>query len=105
MVRRPYPRPPARKVTSDTLADLRSPAPRGTISRMTTPTPPVTPTDYDVLIVGAGISGIGAAYYLTSRSPGRSFAILEGREAIGGTWDLFLLPRFRLHYELVTFGS
>src|SRR4051812_40976050 len=47
------------------------------------------PTDLDVLIVGAGISGIGAASYLTARLPGRSFAILEGRDAIGGTWDLF----------------
>ncbi|MEO7027311.1 MAG: FAD-dependent oxidoreductase, partial [Caulobacteraceae bacterium] len=44
---------------------------------------------FDVLVVGAGISGIGAAYHLQTRCPGRSFAILEGRADLGGTWDLF----------------
>ncbi len=43
----------------------------------------------DVLIIGAGISGIGAAYYLQREHPGRSYAILEARAATGGTWDLF----------------
>jgi cation diffusion facilitator CzcD-associated flavoprotein CzcO len=74
---------------------------------MTTPTPPTRDTsraDFDVLIVGAGISGIGAACHLTSRSPGRSFAILEGREAIGGTWDLFRFPGIRSDSDLFTFG-
>ena len=75
---------------------------------MTTPTPqsPEHPprTDLDVLIVGAGISGIGAACYLGSRSPGRSFAILEGREEIGGTWDLFRFPGIRSDSDLFTFG-
>ncbi|HIK63731.1 MAG TPA: FAD-dependent oxidoreductase, partial [Henriciella marina] len=42
--------------------------------------------DFDVLIVGAGLSGIGAAYYLQERCPGKTYAILEGRKAIGGTW-------------------
>src|SRR3954471_20418500 len=60
--------------------------------------------DVDVLIVGAGISGIAAAYYLGSRSPGRSFAILEGRDAIGGTWDLFRFPGIRSDSDLFTFG-
>jgi monooxygenase len=41
-------------------------------------------SDFDVLIVGAGISGIGVARYLTARLPGKSYAILEGRDAIGG---------------------
>jgi cation diffusion facilitator CzcD-associated flavoprotein CzcO len=68
---------------------------------MTTPTPR---TDFDVLIVGAGISGIGAACHLRSRLPGRSFAILEGREAIGGTWDLFRFPGIRSDSDLFTFG-
>ena len=42
-----------------------------------------------MLIVGAGISGIGIAYHLTTKQPGRTFAIVESRDAIGGTWDLF----------------
>ena len=44
---------------------------------------------FDVLIVGAGLSGIGAAWHLQDRCPTRSYAILEGRAASGGTWDLF----------------
>jgi len=62
------------------------------------------PTDVDVLIVGAGISGIGAAYHLATKRPGTSFAILEGRDAIGGTWDLFKYPGIRSDSDLHTFG-
>src|SRR3712207_2931408 len=51
--------------------------------------------DVDVLIIGAGLSGIGAAARLRTDSPGRSFAILEARGAIGGTWDLFRYPGIR----------
>ncbi|HEX4110883.1 MAG TPA: NAD(P)/FAD-dependent oxidoreductase [Solirubrobacteraceae bacterium] len=58
----------------------------------------------DVLIIGAGISGIGAACHLKNRQPQRSFAILEGREAIGGTWDLFRYPGIRSDSDLQTFG-
>jgi cation diffusion facilitator CzcD-associated flavoprotein CzcO len=61
-------------------------------------------TDFDVLIVGAGISGIGAAYHVKTRLPGVSFAVLEGREAIGGTWDLFRFPGIRSDSDLHTFG-
>jgi cation diffusion facilitator CzcD-associated flavoprotein CzcO len=61
-------------------------------------------TEFDVLIVGAGISGIGAACHLRKRLPGRSFAILEGRNAIGGTWDLFRFPGIRSDSDLFTFG-
>ena len=46
----------------------------------------------DVLIVGAGISGIGMAAYLRRKQPGKRFAILESRERMGGTWDLFRYP-------------
>ena len=49
----------------------------------------------DVLIVGAGLSGIGAAYYLQKEHPGRTYAILEARGASGGTWDLFRYPGIR----------
>ncbi|WP_155769562.1 flavin-containing monooxygenase [Mycobacterium asiaticum] len=58
----------------------------------------------DVLIVGAGISGIGAAYYLQREHPGRSYAILEARGATGGTWDLFRYPGIRSDSDLHTFG-
>ncbi len=59
---------------------------------------------FDVLIVGAGISGIGAAYHLQDKSPGRSYAILEGRDAIGGTWDLFRYPGIRSDSDMYTLG-
>ncbi|MGJ7583586.1 NAD(P)-binding protein, partial [Variovorax sp. RHLX14] len=49
----------------------------------------------DVLIVGAGLSGIGAGYHLQASCPGRSYVILEGRERSGGTWDLFRYPGVR----------
>lgn len=63
------------------------------------------PTEHiDVLIVGAGISGIGAAYYLQRDQPGKSYVILEGREALGGTWDLFRYPGIRSDSDLYTFG-
>jgi len=58
----------------------------------------------DVLIIGAGISGIGCAYYLQQRHPQRSFRILEARESIGGTWDLFRFPGIRSDSDLHTFG-
>src|SRR5215469_6379875 len=58
----------------------------------------------DVLIVGAGMSGIGAAYYLQRHHPGRSYAIVEARAASGGTWDLFRYPGTRSDSDLHTFG-
>jgi cation diffusion facilitator CzcD-associated flavoprotein CzcO/pimeloyl-ACP methyl ester carboxylesterase len=58
----------------------------------------------DVLIIGAGISGIGAACYLRRERPGTSFAILEARAATGGTWDLFRYPGIRSDSDLHTFG-
>ena len=62
-------------------------------------------TDHvDVLIVGAGLSGIGAAWHLKDKSPDRSFAILEGRGAIGGTWDLFRYPGIRSDSDMYTLG-
>lgn len=58
----------------------------------------------DVLIVGAGLSGIGAAYHLQANCPGRSYAILEGRERSGGTWDLFRYPGIRSDSDMYTLG-
>ena len=58
----------------------------------------------DVLIVGAGLSGIGAARQMQDTCPERSFAILEGRERIGGTWDLFRYPGIRSDSDMYTMG-
>src|SRR5580692_2371281 len=58
----------------------------------------------DVLIIGAGISGIGAACYLQRDHPQRSYTILEARGASGGTWDLFRFPGVRSDSDLHTFG-
>ncbi len=58
----------------------------------------------DVVIVGAGISGIAAAYSLSTQHPGKSFAILEARGATGGTWDLFRYPGIRSDSDLHTFS-
>jgi monooxygenase len=61
-------------------------------------------TDFDVLIVGSGISGIGSACHLKMDAPWASFAILEGREAMGGTWDLFRYPGIRSDSDMHTLG-
>ena len=58
----------------------------------------------DILIVGAGLSGIGAAAHLQRGCPGKSFLILEAREAIGGTWDLFRYPGIRSDSDMYTLG-
>ncbi|MGW5437856.1 flavin-containing monooxygenase [Nocardia asteroides] len=58
----------------------------------------------DVLIIGAGLSGIGAACHLVREQTGRSYAILERRENIGGTWDLFKYPGIRSDSDMLTFG-
>lgn len=58
----------------------------------------------DVVIVGAGLSGIGAAHYLQDRLPGWTYAVLEAREAIGGTWDLFRYPGVRSDSDMQTLG-
>jgi monooxygenase len=62
------------------------------------------PEQLDVLIVGAGLSGIGAAYRLQTKCPGKSYAILEAREQLGGTWDLFRYPGVRSDSDMYTLG-
>ncbi len=59
---------------------------------------------FDVVVVGAGISGIGAGYHLQKLCPDRSYVILEGRAAMGGTWDLFRYPGIRSDSDMYTLG-
>ena len=59
---------------------------------------------YDVLVIGAGISGIGAGHYLKKNCPNKSFAIIENRDSIGGTWDLFKYPGIRSDSDMFTLG-
>ncbi len=63
-----------------------------------------TPEHFDVLIIGAGISGLGAGVHLQRECPDKTYAILEGRDSIGGTWDLFKYPGIRSDSDLYTFG-
>src|SRR3546814_4187389 len=62
------------------------------------------PVDQDVLIVGAGISGIGMAVHLQMNCPDHSFALVERREQLGGTWDLFRYPGIRSDSDMHTLG-
>src|SRR5690242_413527 len=59
---------------------------------------------FDVLIIGAGLSGIGAACHLTTDCPGKTYAVLEARERSGGTWDLFRYPGIRSDSDMFTLG-
>ncbi|HPG25978.1 MAG TPA: FAD-dependent oxidoreductase, partial [Myxococcota bacterium] len=58
----------------------------------------------DVVIVGAGLSGVGAACQLRALCPGKTVAILESRHALGGTWDLFRYPGIRSDSDMYTLG-
>src|SRR4051794_40552450 len=58
----------------------------------------------DVLVVGGGLSGVGAGCHLKMNCPDKSFAILEARDAIGGTWDLFRYPGIRSDSDMFTLG-
>ncbi|MFL6206587.1 MAG: NAD(P)-binding protein, partial [Acidimicrobiales bacterium] len=58
----------------------------------------------DVLIVGAGLSGIGAGHYVQTECPWASYAIFEARGSIGGTWDLFRYPGIRSDSDMFTLG-
>jgi monooxygenase len=62
------------------------------------------PEHFDVVVVGAGISGVGMAHHLQTRCPDRSYVVLEGRAAMGGTWDLFRYPGIRSDSDMHTLG-
>lgn len=63
-----------------------------------------TTTDLDVLVIGAGISGIGTAYHLKTKRPSTTFAVLDGRDELGGTWSLFRYPGIRSDSDMPSFG-
>jgi monooxygenase len=65
---------------------------------------PTSPEHVDVLVIGAGLSGIGAASHLRRSLPRKRFVILEAREALGGTWDLFRYPGIRSDSDMYTLG-
>ena len=64
----------------------------------------IVPGHVDVLIVGAGLSGIGAACHLQAETPGTSYAMVEARGGSGGTWDLFRFPGVRSDSDMFTLG-
>jgi monooxygenase len=64
----------------------------------------MTPEHFDIIIVGSGLSGIDAAYHLQTSCSRKSYVILEARDAIGGTWDLFRYPGIRSDSDMFTFG-
>jgi monooxygenase len=72
--------------------------------RQCRPVADASPEHLDVLIVGAGLSGIGAGYHLQERCPGKRYAILEARGDLGGTWDLFRYPGIRSDSDMHTLG-
>jgi len=78
--------------------------PAAPAAHATPPSSSPEPEHLDVVVIGAGISGIGAGRYLATELPGTSFAVLEARGASGGTWDLFRYPGVRSDSDLSTFG-
>src|SRR6201994_3209560 len=64
----------------------------------------MSPDHFDVIVVGAGLSGIGAAFHLQQKCPGKTYAVLEARDCIGGTWDLFRYPGIRSDSDMYTLG-
>jgi monooxygenase len=88
-----------RRLRADKLAPDRSPD--ASLPRRFTD---IEREHVDVLIVGGGLSGVGAAYHLQDKCPGKSYAILEARGSVGGTWDLFRYPGIRSDSDMYTLG-
>jgi cation diffusion facilitator CzcD-associated flavoprotein CzcO len=91
------------KATGAKAASARAETTRPESTRPESTRPESTDADYfDVIIIGAGISGLGAAYRITERNPGITYTILERRENLGGTWDLFRYPGVRSDSSIFT---
>ena len=75
-----------------------------TTSETTTEVEPTITEEFDILIVGAGISGVGGAYHLTKQRPGTNFVVLDGLDSFGGTWWMHRYPGIRSDSDLHTFG-
>jgi monooxygenase len=86
------------------LAAPTQPVANSNVATLTPRTAPSAPTHVDVLIVGAGLSGIGFAWHLQKHCPTKSYAIVEARGALGGTWDLFRYPGIRSDSDMHTLG-
>ncbi len=86
-----------------TATAVKHPARRRTARRKASPQTDEQ-RDFDVLVIGAGISGVSAAYDLQKMCPNKSFSILEGRPRLGGTWDLFRYPGIRSDSDMYTLG-
>jgi cation diffusion facilitator CzcD-associated flavoprotein CzcO len=71
---------------------------------MPTPTPSAPAEHFDVLIVGAGLSGVAACCHILAKCPNTTFAVVEARDNIGGTWDLFRYPGARSDSDMFTFS-
>ncbi|MFI2478881.1 NAD(P)-binding protein, partial [Nocardia xishanensis] len=69
-----------------------------------TPEGNILPEHVDVVVVGAGLSGVGAAYRLQTERPRSTYKILEARESLGGTWDPFTYPGVRSDSDMYTLG-
>ena len=69
-----------------------------------TPDPRTLQSHYDILVIGAGLAGIGMAYHFQEKLPHRSYAILEARERLGGTWDIFKYPGLRSDVDMHLYG-
>ncbi|HEX4061320.1 MAG TPA: NAD(P)/FAD-dependent oxidoreductase [Streptosporangiaceae bacterium] len=91
------PPPPGERTPGQPTPGQATPGPSGSAQ-------PGATEHVDVLIIGAGLSGIGAAHHLQARFPGKSYLILESRDAIGGTWDLFRYPGVRSDSDMHTLG-
>jgi cation diffusion facilitator CzcD-associated flavoprotein CzcO len=93
-------------VDPTSISQVGAPKEIGHLSRTEEPaaTAPTPAEHFDVLVVGAGISGVDAAYHLKHQCPARSFVVLEGLESFGGTWLMHRYPGIRSDSDLYTFG-
>ncbi|WP_374348811.1 flavin-containing monooxygenase [Phenylobacterium sp.] len=96
--------PPKRRSAANSATDDNNFGPDSDMSETAAPQPNSTSSHYDVIIVGAGISGVGAAYHMQDQAPGKTFRVLEAQSDFGGTWRTHRYPGVRSDSDLYTFG-